>query len=194
MRKKLDYNLNWGEYFQIDATSPSGLVRIKNRAGKNIQKYPAGSRLFQKNGQPNGWRLEFKGKHYLVHRIIWVILNYSIDIELVIDHLDGNPFNNSIENLSLKTVSDNTRNRRKHCNNTTGITGVSLMNKGKVYTAQWCDLDGTLKFKYFSILKLGKETAKELAKVYREEQITKLISEGANYTERHGKSVESVLE
>ena len=72
-------------------------------------------------------RLNFKSKMYLVHRIIWVLTYGSIDLTLVIDHLDGDPLNNEISNLSLKTHKNNSRNQRQHSNNKTGVTGVSLM-------------------------------------------------------------------
>jgi len=113
----------------------------------------------------------------------------SIDPDLVIDHLDGNPFNNEIDNLALKTPADNMRNQRKYSNNTTGITGVKLTNSGNnlfYYTAQWSEIDGSQKKRHFSISKFGEDIAKLLAINYREEQIQKLISEGADYTNRHG--------
>jgi len=127
-------------------------------------------------------------KNY-VHRIIWVLTYGSIDQTLVIDHLDGDPFNNRIENLALKTFANNARNNHKRSDNTTGVTGVSITKTkagNSYYDAYWFELNGTFKHKLFSILKLGEETAKSLAIAYREEQIQRLISEGAEYTERHG--------
>ena len=189
IKKRLDYNLNWSEYFQLDTDSPSGLVRIKDRYGKLVDKYNAGTKMFYKTGEANSWQVGFKRKIYLVHRIIWVLTYGSIDSILEIDHLDGNPLNNDISNLSLKTHKNNSRNKRKHSNNKTGVTGVSLMcnkNGNWYYTAKWYDIGGRLKSKYFSIAKLGEENAKNLAIIYREEQLQLLILEGADYTERHG--------
>jgi len=37
MKQKVDYNLNWSNYFILDSTSPSGLSRIKNKQGKEIK-------------------------------------------------------------------------------------------------------------------------------------------------------------
>ena len=184
-----DYNLNWSEYFQLDDTSPSGLVRIKSKWGNTIEKCYVGTRNLSKNGDNSFWALGFKGKMYLVHRIIWVMTYGSIDSSLVIDHLDGNPFNNKIENLSLKTQKDNLRNRKQGVSNKTGVTGVKLMTDGDgywYYEANWYDHTGFQKSKCFSLLKFGDAAAKNLAIAYREKQIAQLISEGLDYTKRHG--------
>lgn len=189
MRNKLNYNLNWSEHFQIDNDSPSGVVRIKDRYNNDIEGYAVGHKQYRKNGKPMAWVLKFQGRPYLVHRVIWVLTYGSIDHTLVIDHLDGDPFNNKIENLSLKIPADNKRNSHKYRSNTTGITGVGRNSNGVghyYYTAYWRELSGLLKFKHFSIAKLGEENAKELAVAYRKEQIQRLITEGADYTERHG--------
>jgi len=119
MKHRLDYNIDWSKHFQMDENSPSGLVRIKD-------KCTVGYRKFKTNGDAVAWRLNFKGKNYYVHRMIWVLKNGFINPEMVVDHLDGNPFNNSLSNLSLKSLEDNARNKRRHCNNKTGVTGVRL--------------------------------------------------------------------
>ena len=189
MRRKLDYNLNWGEYFKIDETSPSGLVRIKTTQGTAISQKSAGTKVLNKSGEPTGWQLRFKNTLYFVHRIVWVLSRGSINNDLVVDHLDGNPLNNSINNLSLKTQKNNLRNSRKNKNNKTGVTGVTMRitrDGYRYYVAEWYDIDGSYRRKHFSVLKLGEETAKSLAITHRNEQIQRLISEGADYTERHG--------
>lgn len=189
MLQKLNYNLNWSEYFQTDAASESGLVRIRNRYSELVNPCTAGSKIFRANGNPKTWHLHFKENVYLVHRIIWVLSYGSIDPIFVIDHLDGDPFNNKIANLALKTQRENSLNKKQHKNNVTGVTGVSLDDKGEgyiYYKAHWRELDGSAKFKCFSVAKLGQETAKALAIAYREQQVQRLILEGANYTERHG--------
>lgn len=182
--------INWEEHFKIDENSPSGLLRIKNRVGKDIEGYPVGTKSFYKKDIPMSWCVRFQCKNYLVHRVIWVLAYNSIASDLVIDHLDGNPFNNKLSNLRLTTQKENLRNRRQLKNNTTGTTGVGFTkmnaNVDSYYTACWYDINGRPKKKHFSIDKLGEETAKALAIAYREDQISKLILEGAEYTLRHG--------
>lgn len=193
MQNKLDYNKNWSEYFRLDKNSPSGLVRVKDYYGKSVEDYNVGHAKSYKNGNPQAWYLSFQHKFYAIHRIIWVMTYGSIDLNLVVDHLDGNPFNNQIDNLSLKTQEDNNRNSKKRKDNTTGVTGVSLREmKGGYwyYTARWYTVDGKRKCKHFSFLEHGEDTAKFLAIAYRAEQIQRLILEGADYTERHGVTLE----
>lgn len=51
-----------------------------------------------------------------LHRLIWTVVNGEIPKEMEINHLDENPSNNSISNLSLVTRKENinwgTRNER----------------------------------------------------------------------------------
>ena len=189
MKNKLDYNINWSEYFRLDESSPSFVVRIKTHRGKLVKAYNVGTKSFKGNDEPRCWVLRFKGKLYLLHRIIYVLFHGNIDSNLVIDHLDGNPFNNLIGNLSLKTQKDNNRNVRKSNNNSSGITGVRRVFNGKnhfYYVADWCDIKGVYRSKSFSVLKLGESEARTLAIAHRKNQIELLIANGAIYTDRHG--------
>ena len=185
---KVNYNINWSEYFCLDESSPSGLSRIRSKHGNLIENQAVGHKHFRKSGDPQSWEVCFNYQFYLIHRIIWVMVYGTIDTNLVIDHLDGNPFNNTITNLSLKNRKDNQRNRKQNSNNKTGITGVTLIKNESgqfYYKAEWVEIDGTRKRKHFSLSKLGEELAEDLAIKCRKEQIERLILEGANYTERH---------
>lgn len=189
MKQKLDYNLDWGEYFKLDELSPSGIVRIKTTQGKVILPTIVGTMQLKINGEPHCWRIELKDKPYYVHRIIWVMVYGYIDSDLVIDHLDGNPLNNKIKNLKLKNLKGNSMNKRKQSNNTSGVTGVSLTTNGQgnyYYNVTWSELNGECKSRSFSVTKLGEDLAKTSALTFREQQIQRLISEGADYTVRHG--------
>lgn len=191
MKQKLNYNINWSEHFQLSEDSPSGLQRNEDMNGKPFRNTRFGFKHYQKSGKPHAWLVGFKGRTYLVHRIIWVMTYGSIDPELVVDHLDGNPFNNLISNMRLKTQADNTRNRSKRKCSKAEITGVVLMHNGKgnyYYHVRCSEADGIRKSKYFSIDKLGDERAKQLAIEYRITEIERLISEGVIYTDRHLKS------
>lgn len=183
-----NYNLDWSEYFQLDVDSPSGLVRIKSYRGKEIKRVAVGTRKHKKNGGALTWALGFKQETYLVHRIIWVLTYGSISDELVIDHLDGNPFNNKINNLELKTHEHNRRNACQYSTNKTSVTGVRLVNHryGSYYEANWYEIDGSQRAKCFSISKYGEVEAKLLATNYREREMSRLIKTGAGYTDRHG--------
>lgn len=69
-------------------------------------------------------------------------------------------------------------------NNKTGVKGVKWDEKypGNFYAvATWRDLNGNQKSKSFSVKKLGKEMAFELAVKYRKAVIDELNDKGANY-------------
>ena len=188
--------INWSEYFYYDETSPTCLRwKVDRFAGKNhstkmVSKDDvAGWFASRQNGKPKAIEVGLNKKSYLVHRIIWELLIETIPSTLVIDHLNGNPFDNKISNLFVKTQNHNCQNKFLRVDSSTKVTGVSF-NKTKngtcYYRAYWCDLNGKQKFKSFSCKKLGTEIAFESACKYREDRLKELNSLGAGYTERHG--------
>jgi hypothetical protein len=66
-----------------------------------------------------------------LHRIIFLMHHGYLPAE--IDHIDGNPFNNRIENLRPVTRSQNMRNTRTRRKTATGVKGVGM--KGKRFHA-----------------------------------------------------------
>lgn len=51
------------------------------------------------------------GKHFLVHRAVWEAFNGEIPEGYDIDHIDGNPHNNKLENLQAITRAENIKKR-----------------------------------------------------------------------------------
>jgi len=82
----------------------------------------------------NGYRqLSINKKVYFAHRIIF-LMHYGY-LPKEIDHIDGNPLNNSIANLREVTHSQNQWNHKLRSDNKTGIKGVTwskTKNKWKV--------------------------------------------------------------
>jgi hypothetical protein len=77
----------------------------------------AGSKL------PLGYRIiGVNGKHYLMHRLIFMLFNNYVPKK--IDHIDGNPLNNRIENLREANDAENSYNAKLRKDNTTGHKGV----------------------------------------------------------------------
>lgn len=196
-RKILDYNaIDWTAVFYYDVSSPSGLRRKQTSGGK-LKDSVVGKMHYQKDGRPNAWVAKYQGILYQVHRIIWVILNVNIDNEKHINHIDNNPFNNVKENLELISQADNNRKCSQHTglknqkNNISGVNGVSYSSRhenGRAYfIASWRDKDGNHVHKYFSIKKLGYDTALSLAKEARDKAIKELISQGLGYSEKENK-------
>jgi len=87
-----------------------------------------------------GWKsktciqIEFNQKNYKAHRVIF-LLHYGY-LPKIIDHIDGNPHNNKIENLREATQSQNLMNAKLRKNNTSGFKGVSFLENKKKWLAQ----------------------------------------------------------
>jgi hypothetical protein len=72
-------------------------------------------------------RIGIKNKRYLTHRLIYLYHHGYIPKE--IDHIDGNPSNNKIENLREVTHQQNLMNQKSQC-------GCSSIYKGVCWDKQ----------------------------------------------------------
>lgn len=63
------------------------------------------------------------GKSLKEHRVIYYM--FTGEEPEYIDHMDGNPLNNRIENLRPATNQQNIANAKMRCDNTSGVKGVS---------------------------------------------------------------------
>jgi len=199
--KTKDYNsIKWEDHFYLDETSPSGLSRKNDfytRPCHTLPKFPAGTpvgtRSYLKNGNAHSWNVVLNKSSYKVHRIIWILLEGHLQDDLVVDHINGNPFDNSVSNLQTKPHKSNLQNRRRNYNSKSNPVGVCFTSSvypptGSTYatwSAHWCNINGKNCIKSFSINKHGHETAKQMAIDHRNLQISLLNDAGASYTERH---------
>lgn len=190
IKKIKDYSLvNWNEIFYEDESSPTRLRWKVNRPFKIRFGDVAGYVISNKRSGHQCFQVQYNKSFWLVHRILWVMRNESIDSDLEIDHLDGNSLNNSQENLRLVSRTTNLRNRKQHYNNTSGETGVhfKVMGKFTYAVADWFEINGKRRTKSFNCQKLGLLPAFAAAVACRRERIVKLNESGASYSERHGK-------
>lgn len=176
----MEYEIDFNDHLEYDESLP-GLLRRKIGLRKGS---PAGG--MRKDGY---WRVSVCNNRYLSHRVIWEMLKYKLKPEDQIDHIDGNPTNNNINNLRVVTDSINKQNMQKFKSNSSGKTGVSLLkdsygNWG--YYATWHDTDKKSRLKRFSIKQHGLLPAFAKASKYRDDMIAELIAHGSHYTERHG--------
>lgn len=121
--------------------------------------------------------------NYKAHRVVMVL--HDVDITgLVVDHIDGNCFNNRFENLRVVTQEVNSQNRKPSLGRKSGVTRVKNTDGSYRWVAFW-NIDSKQVRKYFAINKYGEELAYKLACDYRDFKIRELNAAGANYTELH---------
>lgn len=68
------------------------------------------------------------GKHAVLHRFVLGLDGHDGN---VVDHINGNKWDNRKINLRICTNSENGRNLKKKKNNTSGFPGVKAINSGK---------------------------------------------------------------
>jgi len=71
---------------------------------------------------------------FLVHRVVALAFIPNPDGKQCVDHVDGNPLNNNIENLRWVTSQENNFNAKIKCNNITGVKGVHFRKQSQ----KWC--------------------------------------------------------
>lgn len=104
----------------LDYSPETGDLRWKKRIStRGLIGSVAGNCLI-----PNGYyKIQLMGRSYRTHRIIWFYVN-GVEASGMIDHINGNPLDNRIENLRISTNSQNKMNSRMPKNNTSGVKGV----------------------------------------------------------------------
>jgi hypothetical protein len=73
--------------------------------------------------------VKLDGKIYSAHKLIFIMFNGYMP--KVVDHIDGNPLNNKIENLRAATQQQNCWNTVTRRTNTSGIKNVSWNKESK---------------------------------------------------------------
>lgn len=112
------------ELFEYCEKSPTGLVWRITTAARSQKGEKAGS--MSGTGYYAVRRL---GKNILCHRIVWELHNGPIPEGMVVDHVNGIPTDNRIENLRLATRAQNVHNQRMRRDNTSGVKGLSRHGK-----------------------------------------------------------------
>lgn len=97
-------------------------------------------------------------KNYLLHRVTWFW--YYGEVPHQIDHLDGDPSNNKIDNLRIASHMINMQNKRKAMSNSeTGFLGVHYRKDRGIYYA--C-INYNKQYKYLG----SRNTPEEAYKLY----------------------------
>jgi AP2 domain len=111
---------------------------------------------------------KMNGKTIKLHRFLLGVTERKI----IVDHLDGNTFNNRRKNLRKTNSTMNNLNCKFSKNNTSGRTGVRYSegqgNRSAYFEAQY-RINGKSKTKRFSVKKYGYDEAFRLVEQFREE-------------------------
>ena len=83
-----------------------------------------------KKGYPTGCILSVSVR---AHAVVWA-MHYGHWPATIIDHINGDPADNRIENLRAATASQNSQNMKRHKDGTTGFKGV--IRSGSKWVAQ----------------------------------------------------------
>lgn len=170
----------FSKYFSVDSESPTGLILKESSKNFKAIGKPCG---YIKS--PNGkeyWSVSKNGVEYLVHRIVYTLHHGEFDPSLVVNHIDGNGLNNSIENLELTTIRLNSLKCKDSKNSTTGYNGVVLHKGPDGAIGGACAKYPTdafkMKSKFFSLAKYKTiENCIEAASQFHTEMKNKLIQD-----------------
>ena len=180
MKHCRDYTLiDWSYFVKYDENSPTGLSYLKDN---NVAGRMSSKRNIEEGR--TGWVLSFNSSRWLVHRVIACLELGGVTQKDVVDHIDGNPFNNVLSNLRVTNQSTNLKNKRKQSNNTSGINGVGVYYtpNGRAFVLATYKSEGVSETKYFSVFNNEEGTLEK----GREWLLQKQLSDGL-FTERHGK-------
>ena len=103
----------------------SNLGRVKSLGNHKTRKEKILKNKYDKGGycQINLWKYG-QMKHFLVHRLVAEAFIDNSNNKPCIDHIDGNPMNNRVNNLRWCT-------QRENCNNPITLHRMSETHKGK---------------------------------------------------------------
>lgn len=125
------YDPETGQFYWL--IRPASLFQDAKTMKRWNTRY-AGKETFLQNYR--GYRkARIFNKNYWAHRVAWV-LRYGEWPVGHIDHIDGNPSNNRIENLRDVSPVVNMRNQKKRSDNRSGITGVFWDHKREKWRAE----------------------------------------------------------
>jgi hypothetical protein len=157
------------EYWRVIDGFPNYDVSTDGRV-RNSQTGKMRKLQVMKNGYIHiGLSKDNKDSIHYVHRLVATAFCNKSDDCNVVDHIDRNPSNCNYQNLRWTTMSGNQRNKSKHKNNTSGISGVSFDEINNRWRVTWSGNNGKEQMKAFSVKKLGYEQAKQMAINHRKQ-------------------------
>lgn len=124
--------------------------------------------LFKTTINNAGYRIcSFNGKTYIHHRLIFLFFNSYLPSQ--IDHIDGNPLNNRIENLRPANAFQNQANRKANKSNKSGYKNVNWDERSKSWEVKFMHQSKKIHFGYFKDIELAGLVAVEARNKYQGE-------------------------
>lgn len=129
--------MNWNELFTYEEATGNliwkmreGAPKMVNRFNKHFAGMSAGVKGYATKNKtnPRGIVVRVRGhgkaNDFYAHRIVWEMHNGVIPDGMVIDHINGNPFDNRMSNIRLATRAQNVQNMRVRPGCQSGLKGV----------------------------------------------------------------------
>lgn len=152
----------WRKVKDYDNYSVSTFGRVRNDDTNRILKH-----IFSSNGYclvnlfKNG-----KAKQFYIHRLVLIAFRTNPKNKKCVDHKDHNRTNNNIHNLRWATTQENSMNKRKSKNNTSGYIGVAFIKKTQKFRA-FIEVNGKQKhLGLFVTIEDAKRARKKATKLY----------------------------
>ena len=112
-------------------------------------------------------RIDINNKLMLLHRLVYLFHNPDWDIvfshDNEIDHINGNPLDNKIQNLRIVNQSQNQQNKTHHKGRP--IKGVYFCKRNNKWKASW-RIDKKQKGKYFKTEEEALEHRAKMVELY----------------------------
>ena len=140
--------------------------RFTQQEANDAFKYIDGE-LYLKAGSVNhhGYLIvRHKNKIDLAHRLVFLI--HHGYLPEIVDHIDGNPLNNKIENLRAADRSTNGMNKKLRCDSTTGVKNVSWYKRANKWQVSLAVNKRRKTIGYYKDLELADLVAQEARDLY----------------------------
>lgn len=152
------------EYLQELFDYRDGELYWKTDRGRSKVKNKRAGYVHKQSGYR---RVSINHRSQLEHRIIF--LHQFGYLPECLDHKDGNPLNNNIENLRPATYTQNMYNRKLNSDNKSGVKGVWYVPSRKCWRARIRAKDSLLFCKYYKTLEEAEKAIKQARDLFHKE-------------------------
>lgn len=130
LRKLVTYDPETGRMFWKERTPD---IMPDDRTRKGFNRRLAGKQLKTVDGK-GYYHFNYLGTFHRVHRMAWLYVHG--ELPTVIDHANGDPTDNRLDNLRNVTYQQNNLNQGLNRKNTSGVPGVYKNKRNGLWCAQ----------------------------------------------------------